>query len=155
MTPIIKEYIWGEEQWYELDSDVLVKKIIAREKLSVQVHPSIEVGGKDEMWYVLDCVENATIVNGFSCEVTLEDIRLHIKNNTLEDILQVQPVQKGDIILIKAGTVHALGAGIELLEVQNKHGVTYRLYDYNRTDKYGNLRELHIEEALTALNLKE
>lgn len=138
---------------------ILVKFIDAKKRLSVQVHPNDDYAmsheheyGKNEMWYVMDCDEGATIFYGFKRDVTPSEVRAHIANNTLTDLLNEVPVHKGDVFFVEAGTVHAIGAGVMICEIQQSSNSTYRLYDYGRVDKYGNLRELHIEKALDVLD---
>lgn len=139
---------------------ILAKFIDARLSLSIQVHPDDDYAlmaeneyGKNEMWYVMDCDENSYIYLGFSRDVTAEEIRSRIENNTLTDILNRIFVKKGDAFFIPAGTVHAIGAGAFICEIQQNSNVTYRLYDFGRRDKDGNLRALHIDKALDVLNL--
>ena len=131
---------------------ILIKLIDARSALSVQVHPDDSYAlehegeyGKTEMWYILDCEENASLYYGFKKDVTKEEYKNAIENNTLTDILNKIPVHKGDVFFIPAGTVHAIGAGILICEIQQNSNTTYRVYDYNRRDKKGNTRPLHVE----------
>lgn len=151
------EYM-GEDTGGELP--VLVKLIDAAKDLSIQVHPDDEYAeryenqlGKNEMWYVLEAEEGATLVYGFEHNVTKEQIRRAIKTGKLEKHLHREPVHKGDVFYIPSGTVHGIGKGIIVAEIQQSSNVTYRLYDYNRTDKFGNKRELHIEKALDVLDM--
>ena len=140
---------------------VLVKLIDAKRELSVQVHPSDEYAekyehgqrGKTEMWYVLDAAAGATLVYGLRHDVEKETLQRSIENGTVEKYLQRVPVKKDDMFYIEAGTVHAIGAGVLVAEIQENSNLTYRLYDYNRTDKNGEKRELHIEKALAVANL--
>lgn len=139
---------------------ILIKFIDALKPLSIQVHPSDEYGlanendyGKTEMWYVLEAEENASLFYGFNKEVTKEDYKESIENGTIEDILNKVYVKPGDVLFIEAGTVHAIGAGIVICEIQQNSNVTYRVYDYKRKDKDGNERELHIDKALEVSNL--
>lgn len=139
---------------------VLIKFIDACGSLSVQVHPSDEYAlknegeyGKTEMWYVLDCEDGASLYYGLNREVTKEEFKKHIENNTLTDILNEVKVKKGDVFFIEAGTVHAIGAGIVICEIQQNSNTTYRVYDYNRRDKDGNTRELHIDKAIEVSSL--
>lgn len=134
---------------------LLIKLIDAKGDLSVQVHPSDEYAldhegeyGKTEMWYILDCDEGASLYYGFSRDVTREEYENAIKEGRLTEILNRVPVKRGDVFFIPAGTVHAIGAGILICEIQQNSNTTYRVYDYNRRDKDGNLRPLHIEKAL-------
>ena len=134
---------------------VLVKLIDARDDLSVQVHPDDEYAlrtegqlGKTEMWYVMDCEPGAELVYGFSSEISREEFRAAIEENTLMDKVNRVPVKKGDVFFITPGTLHAIGRGILIAEIQQNSNVTYRVYDYGRTGADGKPRELHIEKAL-------
>ncbi len=141
---------------------ILVKLIDARENLSVQVHPTDayaaahEQGmqGKTEMWYVLDAARDAQLVYGLRRDMTREQLRGCIQAGTLEDCLQKVPVRRDDLFFIPAGTIHAIGAGVLVAEIQQNSNLTYRLYDYDRRDKNGNKRPLHIDRALDAANLQ-
>ena len=133
----------------------LIKLIDAGKDLSVQVHPddayaqAHEGGfGKTEVWYVLDAAEGASVRYGFTRAVTKEEIRQRIASQTLDEVLRKIPVRRGDVIFVPPGTVHAIGAGILIAEVQQNSDATYRLFDYGRTDQSGKLRQLHIEKAL-------
>ena len=140
---------------------VLIKFIDATKDLSVQVHPSDEYArkyengqnGKTEMWYVLEAKEGAKLVWGFEHKVTKEILEKDITDGTLQNDLHYVPVHKGDVFLIESGTVHAIGEGILLAEIQESSDLTYRLYDYNRRDKNGNLRELHFGKSVQVLNM--
>ena len=135
---------------------ILVKLVDAERDLSIQVHPTDEYAklhekgqrGKTEFWYVLDATKDARIVYGFANDVDERLVRDAIENATLERLLQTIPVHKDDLFMIKAGTVHAIGAGTLLVEIQQNSNLTYRLYDYDRRDKQGKKRPLHIEKAL-------
>ena len=134
---------------------LLIKLIDARGNLSVQVHPSDAYAlehereyGKTEMWYVLDCDEDAFLYYGFSRAVTREEFAAAIREGTLTDLLHRVKVKPGDVFFIPAGTVHAIGAGILICEIQQNSNTTYRVYDYGRLDKDGNPRPLHVEKAL-------
>lgn len=139
---------------------VLLKLIDAKEKLSVQIHPSDEFAqkyergqqGKTELWYILDARPDSFIYLGFKSSCGADKIRSLIANGRLESVLNKIPVKKGDAFLVRPGTVHAIGGGIVLAEVQQNSDITYRLYDYERRDCYGNLRPLHIEKALSVMN---
>ena len=139
---------------------ILIKFIDALKPLSIQVHPSDEYGlknendyGKTEMWYVLEADEGASLYYGFNKEVTKEEYKQAIEDGTLEDILNKVFVKPGDVLFIESGTVHAIGAGIVICEIQQNSNVTYRVYDYKRKDKDGNERDLHIDKALEVSNL--
>lgn len=140
---------------------ILIKLIDANKDLSVQVHPDDDYArkyengslGKSEMWYVLDARGKASLVYGFKRDISEQQVRKAITNGTIEKYLNYVPVKKNDLFFIEAGTVHAIGAGCLIAEVQESSNLTYRLYDYNRTDKNGNLRELHIDKAIEVANL--
>jgi mannose-6-phosphate isomerase class I len=138
---------------------ILVKFIDAAQPLSVQVHPADTYAlanendyGKNEMWYVLEAEEGAYLYLGFEQKVTPREVRSRIAEGTLEQILHKVSVKKGDSIMVPAGTIHAIGKGVMVLEVQQSSNVTYRLYDYNRRDKNGELRALHLEQALANMD---
>ncbi len=138
---------------------VLIKFIDAKDNLSVQVHPSDEYAlkyenslGKTEMWYIIDADQGAGIYLGFKRKTNREEVEERIKNNTLMEILNFIPVSKGDCYFIPAGTIHAIGKGVLIAEVQQNSNITYRVYDYDRRDKFGNPRELHISKALDVIN---
>lgn len=134
---------------------ILVKLIDAKGNLSIQVHPSDEYAlsqegqyGKTEMWYIVDCDENAYLYYGFNREISKEEFRTRIENNTLLEVLNKVPVKKGDCFFIESGTLHAICEGILIAEIQQNSNLTYRIYDYGRVDANGNPRELHIDKAL-------
>lgn len=140
---------------------VLVKLIDAKDDLSVQVHPDDTYAwenendnGKTEMWYVLEAEPGASLACGFSHDVSQEQIRKGIEAGDLIKYLNVTPVHKGDVFFIPPGTVHAIGAGLLIAEIQESSNVTYRVYDYDRVGKDGKKRQLHIEQALKVLNMK-
>lgn len=143
------------------DLPVLVKLIDARRDLSVQVHPSDDFArvhengqdGKTEMWYVMDAESDSCIAYGLHHAVGKELFRKAIEEGSVEKYLQMVPVRKNDLFLIPPGTVHAIGAGCLIAEIQQSSNLTYRLYDYNRTDRNGNRRPLHIEKGLAVANL--
>lgn len=134
---------------------ILTKLIDARDDLSIQVHPSNEYAlrnegqyGKTEMWYVLDCEPGAFLYYGFDHEISREEFERRIRDNTLTEVLNAVPVHKGDSFFIPAGTLHAIGKGILVAEVQQNSNVTYRIYDYDRAGPDGKRRALHIDKAL-------
>lgn len=141
---------------------VLIKLIDAKENLSIQVHPDDAYAavhehgqqGKAEFWYVLDAARDAKLIHGFSHDVDPTTVRRAIADGTLERLLQKIPVKKDDLFFIRPGTVHAFGAGVLAAEIQQSSNLTYRLYDYDRVDRHGNRRELHVEKALDVANLK-
>ena len=140
---------------------ILIKFIDAKQDLSVQLHPNDKLAkerhnslGKTEMWYVLDADENANLIVGFNRDVSREYYAESIKKGTLLSLLNYEQVIKGDSFFINTGKVHAIGAGILLAEIQQTSDVTYRIFDFNRKDKNGNLRELHTDLALDAIDYK-
>ena len=140
---------------------ILIKYIDAKENLSIQVHPNDKYArkhegdnGKNEMWFVLAADEGAFIYLGFSRDVTKEEIKRRIADNTLEEVLNRVEVKPNEAFYIPAGTVHAIGAGCLICEVQQTSNVTYRIYDYGRTDENGNPRELHVKKALDVLDYR-
>ncbi|MEA4854315.1 MAG: type I phosphomannose isomerase catalytic subunit [Christensenella sp.] len=133
---------------------VLIKLIDAAQPLSVQVHPDDAYAlknegeyGKTEVWYVLDCDPGASLYFGMKRDVTKEEFMEAVRKETFCSLLNEVPVKKGDVFFIQAGTVHAIGAGIRICEIQQNSNTTYRVYDYGRRDAAGNLRELHVEKA--------
>ena len=141
---------------------ILVKFIDAKQDLSVQVHPDDAYAqinengslGKTEMWYVLDASRDSKLVYGFKHDINKKVLCDSLKNGTVEKYLQKVPIAKDDVFLIEPGKVHAIGAGALVVEVQENSNVTYRMFDYNRKDKNGEKRELHIEKALDVVDLK-
>lgn len=152
------EYLGNKVQSGELP--VLVKFIDAKHDLSVQVHPDDEYAlqhehqnGKTEVWYVIDAEQGASLIYGFKHKVTEEILRRAVETDTLAKHLQKVEVHKGDVYYVPAGTVHGIGKGILLAEVQESSDVTYRVFDYNRIDKNGKKRELHFEKAIQVMNM--
>ena len=141
---------------------LLIKFIDSRESLSIQVHPGDDYAlqkedeyGKNELWYVVDCEPESYLYCGFSRDTDEAEVRRRIEDGTLTEILNKIPVKKGDSYFIENGTVHAIGSGVLICEIQQSSNVTYRLYDYQRRDKYGELRELHIDKAMEVTNFHE
>lgn len=139
---------------------LLIKLIDAKGNLSVQVHPDDAYAlehegeyGKTEMWYILDCDEGASLYYGFAEDITKDAYATAIREGTLTDLLNRVEVKPGDVYFIPAGTVHAIGEGILICEIQQNSNTTYRVYDYNRRDKDGNTRPLHIDKALEVSTL--
>lgn len=138
---------------------LLIKYIDAQKDLSIQVHPNDALAkerhnsfGKTEMWYVMQADEGAKLMVGFNQEVTKEQYQEHLENNTLTQILNFEPVKKGDVFFLPTGRIHAIGGGILLAEIQQTSDITYRIYDWNRVDANGNSRELHTALALDAID---
>lgn len=140
---------------------VLIKLIDAKDNLSVQVHPSNDYAlrvegeyGKTEMWYIVDCDEGAELLYGFKHEISKEEFAQRIADNTLLEVTNNVPVHKGDVFFIESGTLHAIGKGILIAEIQQNSNTTYRIYDYGRVGKDGKPRELHVEKAKEVTKLE-
>ncbi len=154
------EYL-GTHPSDEYGIPILIKFIDAKKDLSVQVHPSDEYArefengqlGKTEMWYVLDAKPGTKLVYGFYRDIKKENLRKYLEDGSIEKYLQKVDVKKNDIFFITPGTVHAIGAGALIAEIQESSNLTYRMYDYNRVDKNGKKRELHVDKALDVANL--
>jgi mannose-6-phosphate isomerase len=138
---------------------LLIKFIDAQDDLSIQVHPNDELSkerhnafGKTEMWYVADVAEGALINSGFNQPVDREKYLEYLENGNLTDLLKYDEAKVGDVFFIPAGRVHAIGKGSLVAEIQQTSDVTYRIFDYNRKDNKGNLRELHTDLALDAID---
>ena len=137
------------------------KIIDAADNLSVQVHPDDDYAGKHhgclgktEMWYILACEPDAELIFGFNRDLTREEFAKAVEEKSTEKILNKVKVKPGDYFYIKAGTVHAIGKGILLAEIQQSSDITYRVFDWNRVDKNGQGRQLHIEQALDVSDYK-
>ncbi|NCB51964.1 MAG: mannose-6-phosphate isomerase [Clostridia bacterium] len=140
---------------------IIIKLIDAKEQLSVQVHPDDNYAleregqyGKTELWYVVDTEDNAELYCGFCREITKDEFIQHIRESRLPEVLQSHKVKMGDVFLIEAGTIHAIGGGIVIAEIQQNSTLTYRVYDYGRCDSGGKTRPLHIEKALDVIHFK-
>ena len=138
---------------------LLFKYLDAREDLSIQVHPNDELAkkrhnsfGKTEMWYVMQADKDARIIVGFKENSNANEYLENLKNKTLLSILDDVKVKTGDVFFLETGTVHAIGAGLVIAEIQQTSDITYRLYDFDRVDSHGNSRELHVDLALEAIN---
>jgi len=138
---------------------ILIKFIDANDWLSVQVHPDDILaskrklgGGKTEMWYILDAEPGAELISGFNRKISREFYLKNLNDKTLRNILNFEPVAKGDVFFIPSGRIHALGPGILLAEIQQTSDTTYRIYDWDRIDDKGNPREMHTELALDAID---
>ena len=141
---------------------LLIKLIDAKDNLSVQVHPSDEYAlknensfGKSEMWHIINADEDAGIYVGFNNDYKKEEIERRLNDGTILETLNFFKVKPGDTFVINPGTIHAIGKGVRLIEIQQNSNITYRLYDYLRKDKDGNYRELHIKQALEVINYKK
>lgn len=141
------------------DFPILIKFIDAKDNLSIQVHPDNRYAlknegqyGKTEMWYVMDAGKDAFLYYGFQKEISRQEFERRIQEDTLLEVLNAVPVQKGDVLFIESGTIHAIGKNILIAEIQQNSNVTYRVYDYGRVGKDGKKRDLHIEKALAVTN---
>ncbi len=155
--------IVGDAVFNKFDKEfpLLFKFIDANQDLSIQVHPDDKLSnerhnayGKTEMWYVIDADPESQLISGFVKPSSKEAYLDALKNGHLTSILKAHPVKRGDTFFIPAGNVHAIGAGVLLAEIQQTSDITYRIYDYDRKDKEGNLRELHTDLALDAIDYK-
>ena len=138
---------------------LLFKYLDAREDLSIQVHPNDKLAkerhnsfGKTEMWYVMQADADARIIVGFKENSSKEEYLKHLNDKTLVSILDDVKAKSGDVFFLETGTVHAIGAGLVVAEIQQTSDITYRLYDFDRKDVQGNTRELHVDLALDAIN---
>jgi mannose-6-phosphate isomerase len=164
LTTLIKEYpneILGTQVYltFEEQFPLLFKYLDAREDLSIQVHPNDALAkkrhntfGKTEMWYIIQADENARIIVGFKGNSNANEYLENLKNKTLPSLLDEVKVQSGDAFFLETGTVHSIGAGLLVAEIQQTSDVTYRIYDFDRVDADGNTRELHVDLALEAIN---
>ena len=148
-------------QYFGNNFPLLFKFLDAKEDLSIQVHPNDALAkerhnsfGKTEMWYVMQADDNARLVVGFKDKTNKKDYQEHIENKTLVTILNETPVKVGDAFFLETGTVHAIGAGVLIAEIQQTSDITYRLYDWDRLDANGVGRELHTDLALDAINFE-
>ncbi len=159
----LKEKLVGEANYQRFGDEfpLLIKFIDAHQDLSIQVHPTDEIAhrqgkprGKTEMWYVMDSTPTAKLYNGLKQQITPEQYKAMVEDDTICDALAQYNVKEGDCFFIPAGRIHAIGAGCYLAEIQQTSDVTYRIYDYKRRDKDGNLRQLHTQEAAESINYK-
>lgn len=141
---------------------LLFKYLDAREDLSIQVHPNDALAkerhnsfGKTEMWYIMQADDDARIIVGFKEKSNANEYVENLKNKTLLSILDDVKVKSGDVFFLETGTVHAIGAGLVVAEIQQTSDITYRIYDFDRVDAQGNGRELHIDQALDAINYEK
>ena len=141
---------------------LLIKLIDAKQDLSIQVHPDDDYAlvneneyGKNEMWYVIDSEPGAGLYVGFKKDVQKDEVEQYLRENRITELLNFYPTKQGDVFFIPAGTVHAIGKGNFICEIQQSSNITYRLYDYGRVDKFGNPRELHVRKALDVLDYRK
>ncbi len=161
IAEVYMDELLGESVYdrYGTEFPLLIKIIDANDRLSIQVHPDDRLAeerhhawGKTEMWYVIDAKPGAVIYTGFRKKITKEEYLERLAAKTLDEIINVTPVRAGDAFFIPAGMVHAIGAGVLLAEIQQTSDVTYRIYDWDRTDASGKPREMHTALALDAIN---
>ena len=155
MSEVFPRSAWGTLADKFHAFPVLTKFIDAKDKLSVQVHPSDSYAlenegqfGKTEMWYVVEADEGAGLYMGLERECDSDEFAAAVADGSVEKLLSFKTVKKGDVYFIPSGTIHAIGAGVVIFEIQQNSTLTYRLYDYMRRDKDGNLRELHVDKAM-------
>lgn len=156
-----KAKLVGEENYRRFGDEfpLLIKFIDARQDLSIQVHPTDELArkqgksrGKTEMWYIMDCDKDARLRSGLRMQITPEQYKEMVANDTILDAIAEYSVKEGDCFFLPAGRIHSIGAGCFLAEIQQTSDVTYRIYDFKRKDKDGNERELHTELAAECIN---
>lgn len=159
-----KEELVGEANYARFGSKfpLLIKFIDAKLDLSIQVHPGDELAkkrhnsfGKNEMWYVISADKDAKLISGFSEQITPKEYKERVYNGTFAEVLQTCAIKPGDVFYVPAGRVHGIGAGAFVAEIQQTSDITYRIFDYNRKDKDGNLRELHTGQAMDAINFAD
>lgn len=138
---------------------LLVKFIDANQDLSIQVHPNDFLArrdhdslGKNEMWYLVDADKETKLVLGFSTKITIDEYAKRVQDGTLAEVLNVLSVSPGDVYYVPAGRIHSIGSGAFIVEIQQTSDITYRIFDYNRKDKQGNSRTLHIKQAMEAID---
>ena len=157
----LKEKLLGEENYKRFGNEfpLLIKFIDARQQLSIQVHPTDELAqkrgkerGKTEMWYIMDSDKDAKLRSGLKKEITPEEYKEMVENDTITDALAEYNVKEGDCFFLPAGRIHSIGTGCFLAEIQQTSDVTYRIYDFKRKDKDGNERQLHTKEAAECIN---
>ena len=167
LRDLIKEFkgeLVGEKVYQQFGEEfpILIKFIDAKTPLSIQVHPNNELAkerhnsfGKNEMWYIMDCDEEANLIVGFNREISQKEYKKALNEGTVLNILNSEKIKTGDTFYIPTGRVHAIGAGTVLAEIQQTSDVTYRIYDYERVDaSTGKQRELHTDLALDAIDYK-
>ena len=158
-----KDRLLGKANYQRFGDEfpLLIKFIDAQKELSIQVHPTDEVArrqgkprGKTEMWYILDSAPDAKLYSGLKQQLTPEEYKQMVENDSICDALAQYAVKDGDCFFIPAGRIHAIGHGCQLIEIQQTSDVTYRIYDYKRRDKDGNLRQLHTKEAAESIDYR-
>lgn len=157
----LKDKLVGKDNYKRFGNEfpLLIKFIDARQDLSIQVHPTDEIAkkqgktrGKTEMWYIMDSDKNAHLRSGLKKQITPEEYKQMVENDTILDAIADYSVKEGDCFFLPAGRIHSIGTGCFLAEIQQTSDVTYRIYDFKRKDKNGNYRELHTKEAAECIN---
>ena len=157
----MKEKLVGKDNYERFGDEfpLLIKFIDARQDLSIQVHPTDEIAhrqgkprGKTEMWYIMNSDPDAKLFSGLKQQITPEEYKEMVENDTICDALAQYAVKEGDVFFLPAGRIHAIGTGCFLAEIQQTSDVTYRIYDFKRKDKDGNYRQLHTREAAESIN---
>ena len=163
MVAKYREELVGEANYVRFGNKfpLLIKFIDAKQDLSIQVHPSDDLAkkrhnsmGKTEMWYVVGADKGAKLRSGFSEEITPKEYKDKVYNNTITDVLQEYEIHPGDVFFLPAGRVHSIGAGAFVAEIQQTSDITYRIYDFNRKDADGKMRELHTDLAREAIDFE-
>ena len=161
LVETLKDKLVGKENYERFGNEfpLLVKFIDAREQLSIQVHPTDEQAqaqglgrGKTEMWYVMESDADASLRSGLKQQITPEQYKEMVENDTITEALSEYPVKEGDVFFLPAGRIHSIGAGCFLAEIQETSDVTYRIYDFKRKDAEGNYRQLHTKEAAECID---
>ncbi|MEG2573163.1 MAG: type I phosphomannose isomerase catalytic subunit [Bacteroides sp.] len=161
LVKTFREELVGEANYARFGETfpLLIKFIDAQQDLSIQVHPNDNLAkkrhnsmGKTEMWYVVDAAKDAKLRSGFSKEITPKEYKDRIYNSTITDVLQEYEIHQGDVFFLPAGRIHSIGAGAFIAEIQQTSNITYRIFDFNRTDANGKPRELHTELAKEAID---
>lgn len=161
LVKILKADLVGKDNYARFANDfpLLVKFIDAREQLSIQVHPNDEqahkkgeLRGKTEMWYVMNSEEYASLRTGLTKSITPKEYKDMVENDTITEALTEYKVKEGDVFFLPAGRIHSIGKGCFLAEIQETSDITYRIYDFKRVDKFGNMRELHTEQAAECID---
>lgn len=164
LIDIQKEHLLGKSIYREFGSKfpLLIKFIDAADNLSIQVHPNDQLAqqkhnssGKTEMWHIIKASQNAFLISGFKERTTPQQFVDAINQKTITDLIKKYPVKENDTFFIPAGQIHAIGKGIILVEIQQSSDITYRLYDYNRKDSSGHMRNLHITDGIEAINFNK
>lgn len=157
---VIKEDVFGKNCLNMSEFPLLIKFIDAKDNLSIQVHPddnyAKKIGqpnGKNEIWYIMDCDDDSKLIAGLNQKLNYEELKKAIYDNNIKDYLNYVEVAKGDSIYIPAGAIHAILKGCLICEIQQNSDTTYRVYDWDRVDKYGKSRELHKKESLETINI--